>query len=194
MENAMKKRLFIAVKLNKTTLAALRMFQKELKQELPFNGIHWVDPGLFHLTLQFLGDTEVNQLPTLTANLESAAKKVKPFDLTFEGAGFFGSNTAIRTIWAGTQPSSTFRNLYDEVIQSTAFLKLGQRNRFSPHLTLARGSDWLTREESSQIAGTITDKNMPVFGVTNVSSFELIESILNPAGPVYRTIRIFNLV
>jgi 2'-5' RNA ligase len=190
----MKKRLFIAVKLNETTINELRLFQKKLTRELPFKGIRWVDPGLFHLTLQFLGDTEESQLPTLISNLESAASKVKPFELSVEGAGFFGSNTSVRVLWAGTRPSSELRNLFNEVILATAFLRLEQDPRFSPHLTLARVADWLPKEESSRIAQIITENKAKVFGVTKITSFYLIESVLNPAGPVYKTMKIFDLV
>ena len=190
----MKKRLFIAIKLNQTTLDALRLFQMELKKELPFRGIRWVDPGLFHLTLQFLGDTETNQISPLISNLESVGQQIKSFDLVLDGVGYFGSNISIRTIWAGTQPSSALRKLFNQVIESTEFLKVDQRPRFSPHLTLARGSDWLTVKESSRIAEVLFERKATVFGITKINAFELIESNLNPTGPVYKTIKLFNLV
>ncbi|MDD2522192.1 MAG: RNA 2',3'-cyclic phosphodiesterase [Anaerolineaceae bacterium] len=190
----MKKRLFIAIKLNESTLIALRQFQNELKQALPYKGIRWVDPALFHLTLQFLGDTEASLEPKLAANLEFAAKKCTPFALNFAGAGFFGSKSSVRTLWAGTQPASEMRKLFDQVIAATSFLEAEKRVRFSPHLTLARGSNGLTRDESIHISETISANNNRDFGVTEVRSFELIESILKPSGPVYKTVRIFNLV
>lgn len=190
----MKKRLFIAIKLNKTTLDALQSLQKKLKQALPYQGIRWVDPELFHLTLQFLGDTEMSQVPTLVANLESAAAKAESFELSIEGVGFFGSRNAVRTIWAGTKPSIQFRRLFEEVIHSTDFLQIEQPPRFSPHLTLARGSDWLGREESMTITDIIAGQKSTAFGVTRVSSFELIESTLYPTGPVYKTFKKFHLV
>lgn len=190
----MKKRLFIAIKLNRATLDSLVSFQNVLKKQLPCKGIRWVDTSLFHLTLQFLGDIEASQVSTLTANLESVANRIKPFKLTFTGIGFFGSANDIRAIWAGTEPSSALRTLFNEVIHSTAFLGLDQQARFSPHLTLARGANWLTREECVLIAKIITEKQSQEFGVTKVTSFELIESMLNPAGPVYKTMKIFDLV
>jgi len=190
----MKQRLFVAIKLNQTTFDALRLFQMELKKELPFKGIRWVDPGLFHLTLQFLGDTETNQIPQLILNLESVGQQIKSFDLLLNGVGHFGSKSSIRTIWAGSQPSSELRNLFNQVIESTEFLKVYQRPRFSPHLTLARGSDWLTIKESSRIFEVLSERKATVFGVTKITSFELIESTLNPTGPVYKTIEVINLV
>lgn len=190
----MKKRIFVAIKLDQTTLDALRLFQMGLKKELPFKGIRWVDPGLFHLTLQFLGDTETNQIPRLISNLESVGQQIKSFDLVLDGVGYFGSNSSVRTIWADTQPSSALRNLFNQVIESTEFLKLNQRPRFSPHLTLARGSDWLTAKESSRIVEVLSEKKATFFGIAKITSFELIESTLNPTGPVYKTIEVFNLV
>ena len=190
----MKKRLFIAIKLNRVTYDSLVSFQNVLRKELPYKGIRWVDPSLFHLTLQFLGDTEVSQFSTLTANLESVAKRIKPFELTFKGIGFFGSPNNIRAIWAGTEPSPALRTLFNEVIHSTEYLGLHQQAHFSPHLTLARGANWLTSEECLLIAKIITEKQSQAFGVTKVTSFELIESTLNPTGPVYKTMKIFDLV
>ena len=166
----------------------------ELKKELPFKGIRWVDPSLFHLTLQFLGDTETNQIPRLISNLESVGQQIKSFDLVLDGVGHFGSKSSIRTIWAGSQPSSELRNLFNQVIESTEFLKVDQRPRFSPHLTLARGSDSLTAKESSRIVEVLSERQTIVFGVTKITSSELIESTLNPTGPVYKTIKVFNLV
>lgn len=193
-DTIMKKRLFIAIKLNETTLSALRSFQKELKQQLQCKGIRWVNPDLFHLTLQFLGDTDVTQIPRLITHLESAALKIEPFNLIFEGTGFFGSSNSVRAIWAGTQPSPSLQNVFFEVVHSTEFLPLDQQPRFSPHLTLARGSDWLSREDSATIVATITERKEQFFGVTEVASFELIESILNSGGPVYKTVKQIDLV
>lgn len=190
----MKQRLFVAIKLNQTTFDALRLFQMELKKELPFKGIRWVDPSLFHLTLQFLGNTETNQIPRLISNLESVGQQIKSFDLLLNGVGHFGSKSSIRTIWAGSQPSSALRSLFNQVIESTEFLKVDQRPRFSPHLTLARGSDSLTAKESSRIVEVLSERQTIVFGVTKFTSFELIESTLNQSGPVYKTIKVFNLV
>lgn len=190
----MKKRLFIAVKLSQSTLKSLIGFQEELKQHLPFRGIRWVDPSLFHLTLQFLGDTEVGQISTLITTLESSTKTVKPFELVVEGTGVFGSSSAVRTIWSGIRTSPDLLNLFSKVVTSTAFLSGDQRPRFSPHLTLARISDWLTKDESERIASIIAENQMQNFGNTNVTSFELIESILKPTGPVYKTIQLFYLV
>lgn len=190
----MKQRLFVAIKLNQTTFDALCLFQMDLKKELPFKGIRWVDPGLFHLTLHFLGDTETNQIPRLISNLESVGQQIKSFDLILDGVGHFGSKSSIRTIWAGSQPSSELRNLFNQVIESTEFLKVDQHPRFSPHVTLARGSDWLTAKESFRIVEVLSERKATVFGVTKITSFELIESTLNPSGPVYKTIKVFNLV
>ncbi len=189
----MKKRLFIAIKLDRSILQALVAFQTVLKTELPYPGIRWVNPRLFHLTLQFLGDTEESKLPALTASLLTAARKIKPFTITFEGVGYFGSNNDIRAFWVGTKPSPDLRDLFTEVINSSAFLGSGTTARFSPHITLARGANSLTREESSHIAKNLLEKRSQEFGVTNVSSFELIESILYQTGPVYKTLKFFDL-
>ncbi len=190
----MKKRLFVAIKLNRATLESLVAVQNLIRKELPYKGIRWVDPSLFHLTLQFLGDIEASQFSTLTASLESVADKINHFELIFKGIGFFGSPQNIRAIWAGTEPSPALRTLFNEVVHSTEFLRLDQQARFSPHLTLARAANWLTREECLVIAKNITEKQSQEFGVTKVTSFELIESILQPTGPVYKTMKIFELV
>jgi len=190
----MKKRMFVAIKLNESTLNALVSFQRELKQKLPFKGIRWVDPGLFHLTLQFLGETEESQFSTLISNLNTAAKNIKPFTLTFEDCGFFGSKTSVRTIWAGTSPCTELQNLFRAVTLSTSFLNLGRVPRLSPHMTLARTSNWLTTEESACISSIVNASKKQRFGDTKVDSFELIESVLMPSGPIYKPVHIFHLV
>jgi 2'-5' RNA ligase len=121
------------------------------------------------------------------------SKKRQTFDLTFEGSGFFGSRMAVRTIWAGTKPSTELHQLFTQVIESTGFLRLEQQARFSPHLTLARVSDWVSKEENVLIAKNLSSQESQTFGITQVASFELIESSLNPSGPVYKSVHIFQL-
>ena len=189
----MIKRLFIAFKPNKDTLEAIPSFQIELQKELGFKGIRWVNPALFHITLRFLGETNIKQIPELVSSLRSVAETSERFNLIFQGVGHFGSTSALRVIWAGTRGNAQLRKLFDRVAHCTEFLKLDQRPRYSPHLTLARGSERLTKQESAQILQSLPVYKEIFFGETNITEFDLSESTLTPSGPIYKKVQYFNL-
>ncbi|NLC28993.1 MAG: RNA 2',3'-cyclic phosphodiesterase, partial [Chloroflexi bacterium] len=180
--HTMIKRLFIAIRPNQATIEAIASFQKELQKELGFKGIRWVNPGLFHITLRFLGDTNIKQVPELVSSLRLVAETSDRFNLIFQGVDHFGSRGALRTIWAGTRDNSHLEKLFDRVVHCTEFLQLDQRPRYSPHLTLARGSERLTKQESAMIVQTLSAYKEIYFGETNITAFELSESTLTPSG------------
>lgn len=189
----MIKRLFIAIEPDRNVIDSIHSLQKELQRLLPFKGIRWVDPSLFHITLRFLGDTDVRQIPKLVSLLNSAAETRPSFSVVFEGVGHFSSRGALRTIWAGTRGKVQLEQLFDTVHHCTGFLQPDQKQRYSPHLTLARGSDRLTRQESALIIQTLSAYNETFFGETYLTGFELFESTLTPTGPVYKKVQSFNL-
>lgn len=189
----MSKRLFIAIKPGHESQNAINNFQLELKKELPYRGIRWVKPELMHLTLLFLGDVEESRIPEIKVSLKNIANEIKPYDLLFNGTGFFGRPDALRTIWIGSQDQGETQTLYHAICRNLqSLIRIGNK-QLSPHLTLARISDFVPKEERiiiSQKMGTHTET---VFGSTSVNKFELIESTLTPAGPIYKALENFFL-
>lgn len=186
-------RLFIAIKPDSTVFNAIKAFQTELKSVCPYKGIRWVDPSQFHLTLQFLGETSKDDLLKLISNLNAVAQNSKVFHLHFEGVGYFGSAVKPRVLWLGSKKSTDLQELYNQVLSSTAFLPIESPGRLTPHITLARFSNNIIKEDALKISNYIEGLEKPDFGITETDSIELIESKLTPTGPIYKTLNKFNL-
>jgi len=186
-------RLFIAIKPDSTVFNAIKAFQTELKSSLTYKGIRWVDPSQFHLTLQFLGETNKSDLPKLISNLNAVTENSKVFHLHYEGAGYFGSAAKPRVLWLGSKKSSELQELFNQVLSSTTFLPIESPIRLTPHITLARFSNNIIKEDALKITNYINSLEKPDFGITKTDAIELIESKLTPNGPIYKTINKFNL-
>ncbi len=189
----MSKRLFIAIKPGFETQNAINNFQLELKKELPHRGIRWVKPELMHLTLLFMGDVEESRIPEIKVLLKNIANETKPYNLQFTGTGFFGRPDALRTIWIGSQDQGETQKLYQAICRDLqGLIRIGNK-QLSPHLTLARISDFMPKEERIMISQKMGTHTETVFGSTSVTKFELIESTLTPTGPIYKALEIFFL-
>lgn len=186
-------RLFIAIKPDSTVFNAIKAFQMELKSALRYKEIRWVDPAQFHLTLQFLGETKPSDLPKLISNLNTVAENSKVFNLHYEGAGYFGSAIKPRVLWLGSKNSTELNELFNQVLTSTAFLQIENPGRLTPHITIARFSNNINKEDALKITNYLKCLEKPDFGITKTDSIELIESKLTPNGPIYKTLEMFNL-
>ncbi len=79
-----------------TDVARLRRIQPELDDDW-----HWVEPGQWHVTLAFLGDTDPAAVERLALALDRAAERHAPFIIPTGGIGVFPSPHAARVLWHG---------------------------------------------------------------------------------------------
>ncbi len=186
-------RLFIAIKPDSTVFNAIKAFQMELRSACPYKEIRWVNPAQFHLTLQFLGETSQSDLPKLISNMKTVAEKSKPFNLHYEGVGYFGSAIKPRVLWLSTKKSSELKELFNQILTATTFLPIENPGRLTPHITLARFSNSIIKEDAQKITNYINSLEKPDLGITQTDAIELIESKLTPNGPIYKTLNKFNL-
>lgn len=189
----MIKRLFIGIRITPEILPLVDSLQNSLKEEFDFPGLRWVSTNLLHITLQFLGDVDTKHIPELSRSLHTAANSFDRFEVTFSEPGYFNSGKAIRTIWLGTFPSPELHKLFKAIIAVTGKQKLGRKQTYSPHITLARVSDFVTQEQNQKIRDYLSSPNKVKNSRFQISSFDLIESELTPKGPIYKTVQTFNL-
>ncbi len=80
-------RTFVAVEI----APAVRARAGELIQTLAAAGadVKWVDPPNLHLTLQFLGEVAVAEIPQVCEAVGRGTAAVAPFELEIRGAGAF---------------------------------------------------------------------------------------------------------
>jgi len=148
--------------------------------------VKWVSSGNMHFTLQFLGDTQESSINDIKRALQ-AVKSFPAFDVSLSGAGAFESVETPKVLWLGLSRGAQDLQKLAEVV-SGELSKTGlvfQKKLFSPHLTLGR-----TRSPRN-IAGLAEKlKEIPDFSTVSmrISSVDLVESILRPEGPLYKTL------
>lgn len=130
------RRLFAGVEVQATE--GLRRALAELRRELEGERIRWTRLDNLHLTIEFFGATEEEQIPGLAAALAAAAGKAAAFPLNLGGLGTFGGGRHPRVLWMGAE-SEGLRALHGRV--EAALREAGwtpEAREFAPHLTLGR--------------------------------------------------------
>jgi len=160
-------------------------FPPELKLQLSLlcsgmPGAKWVDPGNFHLTLRFIGETG----ESLAADINEALARLRArrFTLELAGTGVFGGADKPRSLWVGVERSPELVALRDKIEQ--ALVRSGlppEPRKFSPHVTLARLKHPAPDRIAAFLAASAQFRAEPL----EVNSFSLIASVQTKAGSVY---------
>lgn len=176
-------RLFIAIELPESLAAALRTYSLTLAQQVPPRVVKWVDAPNMHLTLVFLGETEPDKVRLVQAVLNVAAAAHPPFSLHPTHLGCFPNQARPRTIWAGlggeVQVAQSLKKSLDAGLEPLGWTL--EKRPFAPHLTLGR-----VKDERGRVS-LPWGETIPA-DPFRVTAIHLIESQLQPTGPLY-TIR-----
>ena len=146
----------------------------DLLEQLPrpaVDGVHWVAPETWHITLRFIGDADLDDvverlgravLPAATLTLGPAVDLLSDRHLVVPVTGADTLALAVRSATAG----------------------IGERDphRFRGHLTLARAD--------RGAADRLTDA--PITAQFEVRAIALVASDLQPSRPVYSTVAEFD--
>lgn len=171
-------RLFVAVEFSekiKDTVAAASDELRRLSQKGTFP-----KRDAFHITLEFLGETEQERVEEIKSAINEAAGEA--FRLYLSGAGAFaGKDGAIW--WVGTEPSRELTELQKRLhsqLERRGFTL--ERRAFKPHVTIGRkvksDADDLKNKISSAL-GRVSFE---------VKEIALMESTLRREGPIYKKI------
>ena len=95
-------RAFIAIELPSQVQKKLGEVINRLKRA-PVESVRWVQPHNIHITLKFLGDVPINQIPILTQVLKDETLRHKPFEISIGGLGAFPNLRKPRVIWVGVE-------------------------------------------------------------------------------------------
>ena len=181
-------RLFVALDIETEIRQRIAAFRNQMRELAP--DVRWVGPETFHVTLQFLGET--NKLKEIQSGL--AQVKGLPITLAFRGAGFFPAPRAPRVFWVGIEADEGLQELVISI--GGALRPLGferDTGPFKPHLTLARSGSGRPRPVRGerfapglQEIGAKLQTLPPLeFGTMTAREFYLYESKLSPAGAQY---------
>jgi 2'-5' RNA ligase len=183
-------RSFIAVELPSSIVEELSSLSQDIRVES--QGISWVRPSAFHLTLRFLGDVSGDKILPLTAALEECAGHNLPFNLRVEGLGAFPNISHPRVIWVGISGEigrlCSLKKEMDELILPLGFAT--EARSFTPHLTLARVKNGISLADKENLKQKVTGGGRKSGNSFRVEFISLMESKLTSDGakysPLYR--------
>lgn len=167
-------RLFVALDLPWALRARLSILAGGI------SGAKWVDPGNYHITLRFIGETPAHRAEEI--DLALASLRARSFSLTVAGIGTFHKGGRTTSLWAGVERSQQLDFLQNKI--ETALQRAGldpERRRFQPHVTLARTDN----APEAKLAAFVQAHNLFRAEPFEVSHFTLFSSRLGKEQPVY---------
>ena len=160
----MKKRLFYAIELDARLREQLTRDVHRLRQ-IGVSG-KFTRPDNLHLTLQFLGEIDAEQLTGLIRILQETALACMPFTMQFTGLGSFGKKRDI--LWLGLSEQPELYRLQRLLTDNLTAAGLPCETRpYQPHLTLVRQARYRDERVWQEKTSVLRQK---------VTSFSLMES------------------
>lgn len=183
-----KKRLFIAVKIPLND--KIDSFFTDAQSKLSEDKIKWVEKHNLHITLKFLGDTNISDIDKIINAL--CKVQAKPSGFEIEGCGVFPRNTTPKVLWLGCNDCDDFISLQEEIesLLSPICGEPRDNKKFTPHLTIGRIRQTYN---TNNIKNLIKSYNSDKFTTVNYDNFILYESVLKREGPEYKVIGKFEL-
>lgn len=182
-------RAFIAIDLSPEIQNQLDVVLKNYKDQLVKVPIRWVAVNNIHLTLKFLGDVSLTNLPLLTDMLATEVSGHHGFEISVGGSGAFPNIRQPRVIWVGVEAPQELISIQNGIESTTSRLGYAREERqFSPHLTLGRISRNATAQDVKAISQCLEKIRVGFLGATCVEKIHLYRSDLQPTGAVYTRI------
>jgi len=179
-----KKRIFIAMPAGPEVGKALSVLLKELSGFKKF--IRVVAPENFHVTLKFLGGTEIEIFDRIMDTFRDIDINSPRIECTVRGLGAFPNPVRPSVLWVGLITDSKAIAGFQEKIEKFAagFGFPEEKREFTPHLTVARirRGARTTREFSDYIKNNADT----FYTESNFDRVSLFESVLTPKGAQYR--------
>jgi RNA 2',3'-cyclic 3'-phosphodiesterase len=172
-------RAFIALELSNDIKDQLALAQKTLrgcKARLTF-----VDPGLIHITVKFLGEVDDKKLRAVMDVL--AKVSFVPYSVTTGNVTVNNKNRP-HTVWCTIQGTGESERLF--VLIEDALAPLGfarETRRFTPHATIAR-----VKSFDPSLFTSLNTLNAASYGSCRINGMKLKKSTLLPQGPVYEDV------
>ena len=178
-------RLFFAVELPQEVHRVLG----RLRPNEPNRDYRWVDDGLLHVTLAFLGEQPEDRLHALQAIGAAAANSTRAGVLRLGEAGQFGAKRAPRVLWVALEGD------LDALLTLQRHVQRGLRDggfpteerEFRAHITLARRREMAA---GGPPTGWPPEVEHTPFRLEQLT---LMQSRLSPRGPTYTPVFEFRL-
>ena len=177
-------RCFIAVELPEYIKDILSDVQKKIGND--HAKVHLVAKKNLHLTLQFLGDIEEEQLKKVQDILDEV--KENKFTVALDQIGWYPHEHKIRVLWVGLKPEQDIFSLQGEIDLTLGSL-FRKDERFSVHLTLGRVKSIKERDTFLSLLNALEIERTEFL----VDSFSLFKSELRHGGPQYTLLKKYTL-
>lgn len=179
-------RLLIAIPVSDAYRTQLNTMVTTLGERLR-SSVRWTRPDNWHMTLQFLGQVEEDNVGEIR---EALRKIIFPvFLMRAEGTGCFPNMIHPRVLWVGIEKGHSICSSLAETVQDTLEpFDFMQGKQFEPHFTLGRVKQLENDDFETVLASAVQD-----WPLLRVEHFSLWESKLTPDGPVYTVIENFPL-
>lgn len=184
-------RAFISIDLPYKINKELSIIQDKFASLKNLAGMDIVKVENIHLTLKFLGEisnSEINRLSELLNETD-----FEKFELELEDLDYFPTKEYPRIVWLSLKPKKDIEKLYtlvdEKLKQAKIFSKIGKEDKFVPHVTVARVKYIRDKNKFAENLKKISIKKQKF----EVSSFQLKKSTLTSKGPIYETLREFEL-
>ena len=163
-------RVFIGIDFADQTKQEIQTLQNQLKDQA-LSG-HWTAPHNLHLTLKFLGEVRVEQLPAIQEMLSRIGSNQKAFNLAVSNLWTFDGKDSIRFLWLGLTGDLDQLQLLQQKID-TEMQPLGfaaEKRGFAPHVTI--GQDIVFKTELSDVQKRSGDIELKSERIRNLYLFE----------------------
>jgi len=189
-------RTFVSINLDSSIISTLADIQNNLKERISFLNpdylkfIKWEDKNKFHLTLFFVGETDLNkvrEIETVLSSMESGLS-VRQIYLELKCINAFPNLKYPRVLILEllNEDRKVFE-IYQNIIIRFKTIGLIYDKSFRPHITLGR----IRRDRKLTLSGLNTDI---IQGISfSADKFYLMESKLKIHGSEYSVIKEFHI-
>lgn len=165
----------------------LREMLADLQSRVPGgnDAVKRVERENLHITLQFVGNVDEQQLAQILAGAQRAAQTAQPFTLEIGGAGVFPNPKHPRVIWAGVTQGRKELTTLAKILGDS--IGIQPDNAYSPHLTLGR----VREGRQLPLANFLRNEAGFTAGPMTVNHFTCMASTLTSQGAAYRSVKDF---
>ena len=137
MRVELEKRLFIGIPAGRKIQAILFDIQSSIGHNS--RQIRWIPSENIHITLSFLGNVHLDNIPKLTKALEDALD-LDHLRISIEKTGIFPSPNFPKILWLGVgRGKQKMMALHEQIDEEVAPFKAGRKKYgFIPHITIGR--------------------------------------------------------
>lgn len=132
-------RVFLAISPEPAQRAELQRQLSQLKEAFSCNSLRWIPQQNWHITLKFLGNTDLQKIPLFTSALVEELRQHAFFQLKLTRFDWFPSANKPTMLAALPEPCESLSRLAISADQILAQYGFSPETRsFRPHLILAR--------------------------------------------------------